>query len=39
VTVAGKKIEYPDRKMGSGLTDYVLRMRKPVLLNGDVTAK
>ncbi len=37
VTVNGKKIEYPDRKMGSGLTDYVLRTRKPILLNGDVS--
>jgi PAS domain S-box-containing protein len=37
VTVGGKPIEYPDRKVGSGLTDYVLRTRKPVLLNGDVT--
>jgi PAS domain S-box-containing protein len=39
VTVDGKRIEFPDRKMGSGLTDYVLRTRKPVLLNGDVSSQ
>lgn len=39
VTVGGKRISYPDRKTGQGLTDYVLRTRKPVLLNGDVTAQ
>lgn len=37
VSVGGKRIEYADRKLGSGLTDYVLKTRKPVLLNGDVT--
>jgi len=37
VSIGGKRIEYPERKLGSGLTDYVLRTRKPVLLNGDVT--
>jgi PAS domain S-box-containing protein len=39
VTIGEERIEYPDRKMGSGLTDYVLRTRKPVLLNGDVTSQ
>ena len=39
VTVDGKRIDFPSRKMGSGLTDYVLRTRKPVLLNGDVTSQ
>jgi PAS domain S-box-containing protein len=39
VTVNNERIEYPARRMGSGLTDYVLRTRKPVLLNGDVTAQ
>ncbi len=39
VTVNKKRIEYPERKIGSGLTDYVLRTQKPQLLNGDVTAQ
>jgi PAS domain S-box-containing protein len=39
VSVSGERIEYPDRKLGSGLTDYVLKTRKPVLLNGDVTSQ
>lgn len=37
VSIGGKRIEYPERRLGSGLTDYVLRTRKPTLLNGDVT--
>ncbi|MDX9990992.1 MAG: GAF domain-containing protein [Anaerolineales bacterium] len=39
VSIGGTRIEYADRKLGTGLTDYVLRTRKPVLLNGDVTAQ
>ena len=39
VMVKGKRIEFAPRKIGSGLTDYVLRTRKAQLLNGDVTAQ
>ncbi len=39
VMVRGKRIEYTQRKIESGLTNYVLRTRKAQLLNGDVTAQ
>jgi GAF domain-containing protein len=37
VKVDGVRIEFPSRKIGQGLTDYVLQTRKPLLLNGDVS--
>ncbi len=36
LTIDGKQTEYPSRKLGQGLTDYVLRNRKGLLLNGDL---
>lgn len=36
LTIDGKQTEYPSRKLGQGLTDYVLRNRKELLLNGDL---
>lgn len=36
LTIDGKQTEYPSRKLGHGLTDYVLRNRKELLLNGDL---
>ncbi len=39
VTVSNTHITYPNRKIGKGLTDHVIRNRKPLLLNGDVTAQ
>jgi GAF domain-containing protein/CheY-like chemotaxis protein len=36
LTIDGKQTEYPGRKIGQGLTDYVLRNRKDLLLNGDL---
>jgi GAF domain-containing protein len=39
VTVNRQRIHYPERKIGSGLTDYVLRTQKPLLLNGDVSSQ
>ncbi|GAB4489543.1 MAG: hypothetical protein Fur0016_06840 [Anaerolineales bacterium] len=34
--IDGKQTEYPARTLGNGLTDYVLRNRKTLLLNGDL---
>lgn len=36
LTIAGKQEQYPNRKLGNGLTDYVIRNRKELLLNGDL---
>lgn len=36
LTVDGKQATRPNRKLGNGLTDYVIRNRKDLLLNGDL---
>ncbi|MEJ5225231.1 MAG: GAF domain-containing protein, partial [Anaerolineales bacterium] len=39
VTVSHKRIQFNPRKVSKGLTDYVIRNRKPLLLNGDVISQ
>jgi PAS domain S-box-containing protein len=35
----GKRLNLPSRKLGNGLTDYVLRTHKYLLLDGDIPTK
>lgn len=35
----GRLIPAPSRKLGSGLTDWIVRHRQPLLLNGDVVSQ
>jgi len=37
VVVNSKKIEIPKRQLANGLTDYIIRNRRPLLLNGDIS--
>jgi len=35
----GERLDVPGRKVGRGLTDWIIRNKQPLLLNGDVSAR